>query len=229
MGTPQVGGPRLLMIVRFLQLLSGARHPARNPVPGSTISAPGDPAGNARRPHPARPAARSHANVTMPRADPAPHGAARPPGRQWQPAFRIPAALRSEWQAGTARLVRFMPPGGSHGHHGRSRTPHAECSPAGIFSTVSPALPAPRSGGWPHHAASPSPRPPPEAPAPERRPRREKAGPGGHSAPPAIPYSFPYTCRHRNPPNPGNAQAVPGINLRVNSQTYIRAQLVKQS
>ena len=30
------------------------------------------------------------------------------------------------------------------------------------------------------------------------------------------------------PPDPGNAQAVPGINLRVNSQTYIRAQLVKQ-
>jgi len=29
-------------------------------------SAPGDPAGNARRPHPARPAARSHANVTTP-------------------------------------------------------------------------------------------------------------------------------------------------------------------
>jgi hypothetical protein len=60
------------------------------------------------------------------------------------------------------------------------------------------------------------------------RPRREKAGPGDHSAPPAIPYSFPYTCRHRNPPDPGNAQAVPEINLRVNSQTYIRAQLVKQ-
>ena len=31
------------------------------------------------------------------------------------------------------------------------------------------------------------------------------------------------------PPDPGNAQAVPGINLRVNSQTNIRAQLVKQS
>ena len=58
--------------------------------------------------------------------------------------------------------------------------------------------------------------------------RREKAGPGGHSAPPAIPYSFPYTCRHRNPRGPENAQAVPGINLRVDSQTYLRAQLVKQ-
>jgi len=31
------------------------------------------------------------------------------------------------------------------------------------------------------------------------------------------------------PPDPANAQAVPGINLRVNSQTIIRAQLVKQS
>jgi hypothetical protein len=51
---------------------------------------------------------------------------------------------------------------------------------------------------------------------------------GGHSTPPAIPYSFLYTCRHRNPSHPGNAQAVPGINLRMNSQTYIRAQLVKQ-
>jgi len=31
------------------------------------------------------------------------------------------------------------------------------------------------------------------------------------------------------PPGPVNAQAAPGINLRVKSQTYIRAQLVKQS
>ena len=134
-------------------------------------------------------------------------------------AFRITAALRSEWQTGTARQVRFMPPGGGHDHHGRSRTPHAECGPAGIFSAVSPALPAPRSGGRPHHAACASPRPPPEAPRRSARPRREKAGPGGHSAPPAIPYSFLYTCRHRNPPHPGNAQAVPGINLPVHSQT----------
>ena len=29
---------------------------------------------------------------------------------------------------------------------------------------------------------------------------------GGRSAPPAIPYSTSYTCRHRNPPDPGNAQ-----------------------
>ena len=33
---------------------------------GSASSAPGDPPGNARRPHPARPAARSHAIVTAP-------------------------------------------------------------------------------------------------------------------------------------------------------------------
>src|SRR5215469_3318598 len=62
----------------------------------------------------------------------------------------------------------------------------------------------------------------------EGDPCRKKAGTSGHSAPPAIPYSFTYTCRHRNPPDPENRQAVPGINLRVNSQTYIRAQLVKQ-
>jgi len=30
------------------------------------------------------------------------------------------------------------------------------------------------------------------------------------------------------PPDPGNAQAVPGINLPVDSQTYLRAKLVKQ-
>ena len=63
---------------------------------------------------------------------------------------------------------------------------------------------------------------PPEAPARDSRT-------GGRSLPPAIPYPFTPACRHRYPPGPGNVQAVPGINLRVNSQTNIRAQLVKQS
>src|SRR5690242_27516 len=102
-------------------------------------STPGDPAGNARRPHPARPAARSHANVTTPGPIPPRTGSAT--ARTAVPAaFRITAALRSEWQTGTARQVRFMPPGGGHDHHGRSRTPHAEYGPAGIFSAVSLAL-----------------------------------------------------------------------------------------
>jgi hypothetical protein len=61
-----------------------------------------------------------------------------------------------------------------------------------------------------------------------QRPRRGESRTGGRSAPPAIPYSTSYTCRHRNPPDPGNAQAVAGINLPVDSQTYLRAKLVKQ-
>ncbi len=46
-----------------------------------------------------------------------------------------------------------------------------------------------------------------------------------------VSYSvFLYPCLLTPvPPDPGNAQAVPGINIRVNSQTIIRAQLVKQS
>ena len=88
-----------------------------------------------------------------------------------------------------------------------------------------------------HEAADPAPRGQPVA-APAAEGLRARAGgppreswtrTGGCSLPPAIPYSFTSTCRHRYPPDPGNAQAVPGINLRVNSQTNIRAQLVKQS
>ena len=63
-----------------------------------------------------------------------------------------------------------MPPGGGHDCHGRSRTPHADCRAAGIFSAVSPAMPAPRSGGGPHHAVGRSPRP-------RRRPSRRSGRP----------------------------------------------------
>jgi hypothetical protein len=188
---------------------------------GSTSSAPGDPPGNARRPHPARPAARSHAIVTTPGTGPAPHGAARPPGQLRQPAFQNSGSLRPEWHTGAGREGRFTQSGGGYERLGRSRVPHAECGPGRIFSAVSPGPARTAVRRQPHRVARASPRPPPEALARESRT-------GGGSLPPAIPYSFTSTCRHRYPRDPGNAQAVPGINLRVNSQTNIRAQLVKQ-
>ena len=75
-----------------------ARQRAGRPAPGST-----------QRPQPRY---RHHAGT-----EPAPHGARDRPERRCQPALRIPAALRSEWQTGTARQVRFMPPGGGHDRH----------------------------------------------------------------------------------------------------------------
>ena len=116
-----------------------ARHQARGPMAtGSTSSAPGDPPGNARRPHPARPAARSHAIVTTPGTGPAPHGAARPPGQLRQPAFQNSGSLRPEWHTGAGREGRFTQSGGGYERPGRSRVPHAECGPGRIFSAVSP-------------------------------------------------------------------------------------------
>jgi hypothetical protein len=73
-----------------------------------------------------------------------------------------------------------MPPGGGHDHHGRSRTPHAECRAAGIFSAVSPALRAPGSGAWSHHAASPPP-----------------GGPGAGAGDPAARKPDPAAIPHR--------------------------------
>ena len=162
----------------------------------------------------ARPAARSHASVTTSGIGPRlAHGSSviRPDACGSQH-FRIPAALRPEWQAGTVRKGRYTQPGGGHGRHGRSRARHAGCGCGGVFGAASPGLPAPQPGSSPHRAPGASPRPPPETLARESRT-------GGRSLAPAITYSFTYTCRHRYPPDPANAQAVPGINLRVNSQT----------
>jgi hypothetical protein len=126
--------------------------------------------------------------------------------------FRIPAALRPEWHAGAGRKGRFTQSGGGYERPGRSRVSHAGCGPSGTFSAVSPGAARSAVRRQQHRAARASPRPPPQALAGESRT-------GGRSLPPAIPYSFTYTCRHRNPPDPANAQAAPGINLRVNSQT----------
>jgi hypothetical protein len=40
-------------------------------------------------------------------------------------------------------------------------------------------------------------------------------------------YSISHTCRHRKSPGRGNAQDVAELNLPVDSQTYISAQLLK--
>ena len=100
------------------------------------------------------------------------------------------------------------------------RTPDAD--PAASSARVRRGLPSPRSGG--SRIARPG-----RHRSRRQRPRRRESRTGGRSLPPAIPYPFTPACRHRYPRDPGNAQAVPGINLRVNSQTNIRAQLVKQS
>ena len=202
-------------------------HQASNPVAGSTSGAPGDPAGE-RAPSRTRLDPPPAATLPSPRRDRSRPAQGSATARPTVPAaFRIPAALRSEWQTGTARQVRFTQPGGGHERHGRSRTPHAACGPARIFSAVSPALPAPRSGGRTHHAASLSQRPPPEAPRRSGDPPRES-----RTRRPFRTASYSVLLSvylpTPEPPGPGNAQAVPGINLRVNSQTYIRAQLVKQ-
>ena len=188
-----------------------------------TGSAPGDPAGRtcaARTwldPPPAATLSSPRPGPVLPRT-----GQRDRPDSCGSRHFRIPAALHPEWHAGAGREGRFTQSGGGYERLGRSRAPHAECGPGGIFSAVSPGPARTAVRRQPHRAARASPRPPPEAPARESRT-------GGRSLPPAIPYSFTSACRHRYPPDPGNAQAVPGINLRVNSQTNIRAQLVKQS
>jgi len=107
----------LLMTFQILQASNGARHQARSPLTtGSTRSALGDPVGNARRPHPARPAARSQATVTMPGPSPPQHEA-RPAGPAVFTGIQNSGSLRCEWETGIARQVRFMPPGSGHDRH----------------------------------------------------------------------------------------------------------------
>ena len=203
-------------------------HPASNPVRRAARAAHRvTPPGNVRRPHPARPAARSHATVTTPGPIPPRTGQRDRPagGASRHSEFRQPCALNGR-RAPPGRCASRSPAAATSGTDDPAhRTPDAD-PPASSARFRRPCRRRDQAAGRITRPA--------RRRARRRRPRagagtrREKAGPGGHSAPPAIPYSFPYTCRHRNPPDPGNAQAVPGINLRVNSQTYIRAQLVKQ-
>jgi hypothetical protein len=162
----QVSVLRLLMIVRNLYprpASSRARHPARGPMAtGSTSSAPGDPPGNARRPHPARPAPRSHAIVTTPRTGPARTGQRDRPDSCCGRHFRIPAALRPEWHAGAGGEGRLAQSGGGYEWPGRSRAPHAERGPGAIFSAVPPGTARTAVTRQPRRAARASPRPPPE-------------------------------------------------------------------
>lgn len=136
--------------------------------------------------------------------------------------FRIPAALRPEWHAGSGREGRFTQSGRGYERLGRSRVPHAGCGPGGIFSAVSPGPARTAVTRQPHRAARASPRPAAGGPG-ARKPDRRTFLTASYSV-------LLYACLPTPvPPDPGNAQAVPGINLRVNSQTNIRAQLVKQS
>jgi hypothetical protein len=57
--------------------------------------------------------------------------------------------------------------------------------------------------------------------------RSEKAGRLSFRAASYSVFHFVYLPTPE-PLDPGNAQAVPGINLPVDSQTYLRAKLVKQ-
>ena len=166
------------------------------------------PPGNVRRPAPGstrRPQPRyRHRGGT----DPAPHGAARPPARRCQPhsGFRQPCALNGR-RAPPGRCASRSPAAVTSGTDDPAhRTLHAD-PPESSARFRRPCRRRDQAAGRITLPACRSAR--------RRRPRagagtrREKAGPGAHSAPPAIPYSFPYTCRHRNPPDPGMRRQCP--------------------
>jgi hypothetical protein len=184
------------MIVRTLHASSSrARDQARGPVAtGSTSSAPGDPPGSARRPHPARPAVRSHAIVTTPGTGPAPHGAARP-ARTAAAAgiseFRQHCALNGT-QAPAGRDASPSPAAVTSGPDDPAhRTPDAD--PAASSARSRRGLPAPRSGG--SRIARPG-----RHRARRRRPWREKAGPA----------DVPYRQLFRTPLPPPADTGTPG-------------------
>lgn len=196
------------MIARRLQASSGDRRPVSSPLTGSPGGTAGDPAREhaapGAAPRPARPGDRSHATVTAP--------GPRPPGprRQLAPGSRRARIADSrEAIAGQACLKRRVAATIAT-TRSRTRTPRAGRCPLGrglVSATVPPPAPGPHRAG-------------------RRRYRRRAGNPaegegrtGRHSAPPAIPYSVPYTCRHRKPLDAENAQAVPLINLPADSQT----------
>lgn len=153
------------------------------------------------------------------------------------------------YRAGGSALAEGTPAAGAVRSHGtlpgeramaRETARQAQGRRGNVPGTGSPATGRPAPGQPAHPACDGRPRCRRGGP-PARFPGRNGDGqqnwqtvyPGSRtcrpSTPPANLLANTYTCRQRSAVAAVNAQDVAVINLPVNSQTYIRAQLVKQS
>ena len=157
--------------------------PARPPPPCSAPPDPTRPRSGQQR----RPAARPG----TPTAEHAIARAATEPRRGARPARAADGSI----PAARSRRYRHHQAGTGPPRRQGSATARTRQVPAG--SQPDPRQPCPADGQAGRHRAA-------QRPAEPCRPRT-----GRHSAPPAIPYSIPYTCRHRNPRTRGMRRQCP--------------------